>query len=79
MKLYLEVDGLGRDENEQPCPASVVIDGLLPDEGDYAKLTQEIDLPALCKAFFHDVIVPDRVHIITEEKYLAEYGEDEDG
>lgn len=74
VKIYLEIDNMGEDENGHPCPAGCVADlGTSPVEIDYDELVADINLSAL-EDFFN--VPRGSAKFITPEEYAEKYGED---
>ena len=78
--IYFEIDGLGVDENDNPCPAGMKIEwGETKDPISYNELTKNLDIPAILKIFWlQKMINPEDVHVISPEEYEAKYGGDDE-
>lgn len=77
--IYLEIDGLGEDEQGNPCPAGVKINlGETKQNIDYHELTKDLNIPGILKMMFLDASFrPDDVRVITPEEYDERYGDEE--
>ncbi len=80
-KIYLEIDGLAIDENNNPAPAGLCIKFEVPGGTklpDYQELVQSVRKEGLLRMTGLDGLVePDDINFITQEEYEREYGEEE--
>lgn len=79
VRICFEIDGLGEDEQGNPCPAGAQISlGESPLNIDYHELTKDLNIPGCLKLMHLDTIVkPEDVRIITPEEYDERYGDEE--
>ena len=82
IRICMEIQGLGQDENGLPCPAGVEL--TLGDEDaeeitgeEYRKLMENFSIPGILSAAFLDGIYkPEDCRLIMPEEYDRKYGED---
>ena len=82
IRIYMEVQGLGQDENGVSCPGGVAL--TLGDEDaeevtgeEYRKLMENFSIPGILSAAFLDGIYkPEDCRLISPQEYDRKYGED---
>ena len=79
VRICLEINGLGEDEQGNPCPAGAQITlGETELNIDYHELTKDLNIPGILKMMFLDAkFRPDDVRVITPEEYDERYGDEE--
>ena len=79
VRICMEIDGLSRDEQGNPCPCGLEIElGETEQTIDYKELTKDLDVQEILNmTFLGGRVKPENVRVITPEEYDERYGDEE--
>ena len=79
LRVCLEVDGIGMDENGKPCATGLQLDfGETTKEVPYEDLVKNLNVFEVLKVAGLGFVSASDVRIITPEEYDEKYGEDDE-
>lgn len=78
-KLFFEINGIGEDENGNPCAAAMSIDlGAQITDVDYWTVANSVDLSKLAAFFQLGYVTAQDIRVLSPEEYEQKYGEEDE-